>query len=278
VTRLDPTGGPGRTDRPLVPPGLDATIVFLRHGESVYVAEGRFQGRSDSPLSPVGERQATLAARRLAAPSRPPVLPIPTRPPLEIVHSPLARTARTAILVAEGMASRPPLRPDPGFVEIGQGAWEGLTRAEVEARHAPLLAAWRSTPLAANAPGGERVIDVERRVEPALGALLARLAAEPQVERSGTTAMGYPPAAAPDTPWSLLVGHDGVFKVALLALLGLPLERFWAFPFAMCGISVVEIRDGLPVLRAHNLTEHLAPGLDEVAVGETEDRERSGAL
>jgi hypothetical protein len=46
----------------------------------------------------------------------------------------------------------------------------------------------------------------------------------------------------------------------------------------MCGISVVEIRDGMAVLRAHNLTEHLAPLLDEVAVGETEERQRSGAL
>ena len=44
----------------------------------------------------------------------------------------------------------------------------------------------------------------------------------------------------------------------LLTLLDLPLDRFWTFPFALCGITVVEFRDGRGILRAHNLTEHLA--------------------
>ncbi len=285
---------------PLVPAGIDATLVLLRHGESVYITEGRFQGQADTPLSPLGERQAALAARRLAWPSRSPALPIPTGSPLEIVHSPLMRTSRTAELVAAAMGAAmddgmdgataagmdeataprpaPALRPEPGLLEIAQGEWEGLTRAEIEAHHAPLLAAWRSRPLAANAPGGERVLDVQRRVESALRTILVRLAAVPPVPRSETTAMGYPPSAALDTPWSLLVGHDGVFKVALLTILGLPLERFWAFPFAMCGITIVEIRGGMPVLRAHNLTEHLAPLLEQGEVGETDERRRAGAL
>jgi hypothetical protein len=69
---------------------------------------------------------------------------------------------------------------------------------------------------------------------------------------------GYPGAAVPDAPWTLLVAHDGIFKVVLLTLLDLPLDRFWAFPFALCGITVVDFRDGRGILRAHNLTEHLA--------------------
>ncbi len=266
-----------------IPSGLDASVVLLRHGESVYITEGRFQGQADSPLSPLGERQAEHAARRLATPARSPILPIPTRPPVEIVHSPLQRTSRTAQRVAgvmrlahgEGAA---PLRPDAGFLEIGQGEWEGLHRDEIERRHSAVLAAWRRTPLEVNAPGGERVLDVALRVRDALGRLLAVLAAETPGPRSRTTAAGYPPTAAPDTPWTLVVAHDGVFKVTLLTLLGLPLERFWAFPFAICGISVVEVRAGSPVLRAHNLTEHLAPLLDERSVAESEERQRSGAL
>ena len=49
-----------------IPAGLDATLVLLRHGETTWIAEGRFQGGSDVPLSPLGERQATLAAERIA--------------------------------------------------------------------------------------------------------------------------------------------------------------------------------------------------------------------
>jgi probable phosphoglycerate mutase len=201
-----------------------------------------------------------------------------------VVHSPLRRTAQTAERVAGEIADAhgprsAPLRPDRGFIEIGQGEWEGLHRSEIESRYADVLAAWRRTPLQANAPGGERVVDVAVRVRAALAGVLERLAAVgPSGDRSPTTAGGYPPAPAPDTPWTLVVGHDGTFKVALLTLLDLPLERFWTFPFALCGISVVEIRSGLPVMRAHNLTEHLAPLLDERAVAESEERQRSGAL
>ena len=49
-----------------------------------------------------------------------------------------------------------------------------------------------------------------------------------------------------------------MFKIALLALFGLPLERFWMWSMDLCGITVVEFRAGRAVLRAHNLTDHLA--------------------
>ena len=45
----------------------------------------------------------------------------------------------------------------------------------------------------------------------------------------------------------------------MLALLGLPLERFWTFPFVPAGISVIEFRGGMAIVRAHDLDEHLAP-------------------
>ena len=49
-----------------VPTDLAATLVLLRHGQSVALAEGRYQGRSDTPLSALGRRQAELAGTRLA--------------------------------------------------------------------------------------------------------------------------------------------------------------------------------------------------------------------
>ena len=97
----DPPGEHALTaDRgPLVPDGLDATLVLVRHGESTFIAEGRFQGQADSPLTPLGLRQAALVADRLAAPHASPALPVPTGRPLELVHSPLARTTQTAAAI-----------------------------------------------------------------------------------------------------------------------------------------------------------------------------------
>ncbi|HYL40862.1 MAG TPA: histidine phosphatase family protein, partial [Candidatus Binatus sp.] len=90
----------GRLESGLLPPGLDATLVLLRHGESQWISEGRFQGQGDSPLSDLGRRQAALAAVRLARAQAPPALPVPAGPPIAIHHSPLQRTAATAAIVA----------------------------------------------------------------------------------------------------------------------------------------------------------------------------------
>ena len=274
----------------IIPPDLEATIVLVRHGESTFIEEGRFQGQAETPLSSLGQRQAQRAAERLAHPGVSPALPIPAGPPLEIVHSPLGRAAETAGAIATAMAAddafglHVPLRPDPGLLEIGQGEWEGLHRAEIESRWAEVLAMWRRRPLEAWAPGGESIPVVAARVRRSLEVLIGRLAAAAPVrETSSEPALARSPVAgyrgAPsDGPWSIVVGHDGVFKVLLLTLFDLPLERFWMWSFDLCGFTVIELRSGRAVLRAVNLTEHLAPLLDAVAQEATEERQRSGAL
>lgn len=266
------------TGPPIVPAGLDASVVLLRHGESEWVARGLFQGQGDSPLTGLGVRQAELAAARLSAPHRTPALPVPLGPPTGVVHSPLLRTAATARLLADALArpesfgSPVPIRADAGFLEIGQGEWEGIESSVITERWGDLLAAWRDDPLIAWAPGGESVPEVDARVRTALVSLLGELeAARPAgtVERSPV--LGYADVPSRE-PWAVVVGHDGVFKVALLALLDLPLSRFWTFPFALCGITVVELRSGRPRLRLHNATDHLAE-LETPA-----EQDRGGAL
>jgi broad specificity phosphatase PhoE len=257
--------------------------VLLRHGESTAIVERRFQGQLDTPLSPVGRGQAALAAARLARPHAAPALPIPAGPPVEIVHSPLARTTETATLVAvaasasDAFGRQIPLRPDAGFAEIAQGKWEGRLSTEVVERWGDVLEAWHRHPTETWAPGGESLAVVDGRVRAALRQVFDRLVPN---QRPASTEprpfVGRP--HIPDGPWSIVVAHDGAFKVVLLALLDLPLERFWAFPFAVCGISVVEVDDGQARLRAHNLTDHLAPLLEVQAQEISEERERLGAL
>jgi phosphoserine phosphatase len=278
---------PGEPTPPIVPPGLNAVLAFVRHGESEWVREGRFQGQGDSPLSEVGRRQALLTARRIARRARRPALPLPSGPPRSVVHSPLARATETAELLARAVSGgrgsdaveRPvALRPEPGLLEIGQGEWEGLPGAEVSARWGELLEAWRRDPLLAWAPGGESILEVDARVRGALRPLLDDLAtAAPEGGAGRTQVLGYADLPA-DEPWSIVVGHDGVFKVALLALLDLPLARFWVLPFALCGITVVEIRNGRPRLRLHNATDHLSSLETEADREAAEGRRRSGAL
>ena len=233
------------------------------------IVEGRFQGRLETPLSPLGRRQAELAGIRLADPTGPPRIPVPAGPPVDIVHSPLGRAAETAA-AAPGRAAagstasgRPGPSAGPGSRSRSPRATgRGSIATEVVGRYPAELEAWRLRPAEANAPGGESLIDAADR-----GSGLTprgrdrRRSPRPCPARDpiGTSVGGYPAGHGSDAPWALLVGHDGIFKVALLALLGLPLDRFWAFPWGLTGISVVEIVAGRAVLRAHNLTDHLGP-------------------
>jgi phosphoserine phosphatase len=242
------SGPPGESTSPLIPDRLDATLVLVRHGESEYIVEGRFQGQAETPLSPTGLRQARLVGERLAHPHDPPALPLPLGPLREIVHSPLRRTTQTAEAILAQVDAPPPARPEPGFLEIGQGEWEGLHRDEITARYAEVLGAWRRSPTTAWAPGGESIAEVQARLRPALAAMLARLAVgglPGSLDRSQVAGYEEGPATH---PWSIAVGHDGIFKVMLLTLFELPLERFWMWAMDLAAISVVEFRAGRAVM------------------------------
>ncbi len=113
------------------------------------------------------------------------------------------------------------------------------------------------------------------RVRDGLTDVLARLAdGQPAGTLDRSQVVGY--GEAQTGPWSVIVGHDGVFKVLMLTLFDLPLERFWMWSFELCGITVVELRAGRTILRAHNLG---SGGRDDAADRKAAaERAASGAL
>ena len=264
----------------LIPPGLDAVLVLLRHGQTQFIVEKRFQGAMEAPLTALGEEQARLAGVRLAAPMANPPLPIPDTSPFAVVHSPLGRARRSAELATGAMnaagRATPPLRSDAGFCEIGQGDWEGLTDEQITSRFGDSLGNWRRWPERFHAPGGESLAQVFTRVEKSLSAILTEMAdgsAPGTMDRHQVLGYG---SIGPERRWSLIVGHGGVFRVVACVLLGLEPDHFWNFDFGLGAIAVVEIRAGRAVLLALNLDSHLAG-----AAGSTADeskRNASGAL
>jgi broad specificity phosphatase PhoE len=127
------------------------TIVLVRHGETDWNREHRFQGHADTPLNEAGRAQAAELAEILA------------RESLSAVYtSPLRRASETAAIVATRLELD--VRPLEALREIHVGDWEGLTVDEVKERYPESASAnWH-----AGWPGGETYDELGARVLPAL--------------------------------------------------------------------------------------------------------------
>ena len=93
-------------------------VLLIRHGQSEWNADGRWQGQADPPLTDLGRHQAMHAARNLGTVDA-------------IVASDLQRASETALIIAEALGVGPVVL-EPGLRERDAGEWSGLTRAEIE--------------------------------------------------------------------------------------------------------------------------------------------------
>jgi broad specificity phosphatase PhoE len=169
-------------------------IYLIRHGETEFNREGRYQGGVDSALTELGLAQARAVGSRLAE------LAGASPGDWRIQSSPLARARRTAEIIAGAMRLASP-SIDDRLVEVSYGALEGMTRPEAEARW-PELAG--SSSLFGRSPGGESFEALSARV----GAWLAEAAGE-----SATV---------------VAVSHAGVIRTLRGLYLGLTLEEIRA--------------------------------------------------
>jgi broad specificity phosphatase PhoE len=155
-------------------------VLIVRHGQSAWNAQGRWQGWTDVPLTPLGEEQAAARAAALAA------------EPLQVarVHtSDLRRAARTAHHVAAAFAV--PVVADARFRERNAGEWQGHTAAEIDERWPGERERWRRRELQAP-PGGETDQEVLARFDDALADAVA---------------------ATPEAHAAIVVTHGGVLRL-----------------------------------------------------------------
>lgn len=135
-------------------------VLLLRHGQSTWNADQRWQGQADPPLSPLGEAQAREAGQRLRTEAG---------PVAEVVASDLGRAHTTARILSEELGMDPDaVVLEPGLRERNVGEWSGLTRVEIEERWSGAIEDWRSGRVA-TIPGGEG--DIVPRVAPVVDRL-----------------------------------------------------------------------------------------------------------
>jgi alpha-ribazole phosphatase len=167
-------------------------LILIRHGETDWNVEGRWQGHADVPLNERGQAQALEVAASFAE----------TR--IDAIYaSDLKRTAETAEPLARSQGLE--IRIDPRLREIDQGEWQGLLIDEIQTRYAEQFRRRRANPLEVAPPGGETALQVRERV---LAAVQDILAAHP-----GQTVA--------------IVSHGFALAVIRAYFQGIPIEQVW---------------------------------------------------
>ena len=225
--------------------GYDALrLLLVRHGETDWNRQGKFQGQIDVPLNATGQQQGQQAAEFLE--------------PISFdfaVSSPLKRPLETAELILKHHPNVP-LALEDQFREISHGEWEGRLEPEIEAAYPGELERWHRTPAEVQMPAGENLQQVWDRAIAAWDQMVAQALAEAKESTQGPR-MG------------LVVAHDAINKVILCHVAGLGAAHIWNFKQGNGAVSVIDYSPaGQPILQAMNITTHLAGGvLDQTAAG-----------
>lgn len=202
--------------------GEPTRLVLLRHGQTELSVQRRYSGHGDPGLTALGHAQADAAAARLAE------LPEVAA----VLCSPLRRARQTASAVAT--ATGAPLVTRDRLIETDFGDWEGLTFAEARARDPELHASWLGSEQVAP-PGGESFVEVGKRIEAELDAVLA--------DYAGATVV--------------LVSHVTPIKVMLRLALQCGPSILYRLHLDLASISIVDMYpDGGASVRLVNDVSH----------------------
>ncbi|MBE5251347.1 MAG: 2,3-diphosphoglycerate-dependent phosphoglycerate mutase GpmB [Enterobacterales bacterium endosymbiont of Blomia tropicalis] len=210
-------------------------VYLVRHGETVWNAERRIQGQSDSPLTEKGEQQAHQVGERVKDSGI-----------THVISSDLGRTRHTAEIIADACGCRVTL--DPRLRELNMGVLEkrpldGLTPEEE---------AWRTTLVngteGGRIPEGESMTEMAARMHEALNACLE-----------------LPAGSRP-----LIVSHGMALGVLVSTILGLPAHAERRLRLRNCSISRIDhqqsawLAKGWVVETAGDVSHLDAPALDEL--------------
>ena len=138
----------------------DATIYFIRHGETDWNAEERYQGQADIALNDRGRAQAKRNGEALRA-------LLPRIAEADFVASPMHRARETMAIVRAALGLEPEtFRIDERLKEAHYGDWQGTLLADLPRIDAQGIAARSRDPFRWRPKGGESYEDLMARTVP----------------------------------------------------------------------------------------------------------------
>jgi broad specificity phosphatase PhoE len=202
---------------------MATTRVFLmRHGETIWNLEGRYQGQLDSSLTPTGLAQSRALAARLARHT------ITT-----LYSSDLGRALQTAQIVAKSTGRR--VVTDSRLRERHLGIFQGLLKAEIQQKFPDEHRLFKSAGPDHVTPGGESARQAFERIFGCLEELASRHAGEP----------------------TAVITHGGVVSALLRHTVGIPLDAPRRFERRNASWNVFSWKEGKWFLETWGDVSHL---------------------
>ena len=212
----------------------DSRIILIRHGETNWNKEGRFQGQIDIPLNEKGKEQASKASQYLEE--------------IEFTKafsSSMKRPYETAKIILKNNNIQ--IEKIESLVEISHGLWEGKLEEEIKQTWPEMLKNWHEKPESVTMPEGESIKQVSDRA---------------------ISAWNHICNSQQENDTTLLVAHDAVNKTLLCHILGLSYSDIWMIKQGNGGITVIDIfKNKNNVLSSLNITNHLGQIIDSTASG-----------
>jgi len=199
-------------------------LLLVRHGETDWNLERRYQSYSDIQLNQAGIQQAQALARRLS------------KEKIDIIYSSdVSRAVETANYISREQEPVPAIRCDSRWRELAFGKWEGLNHTEIQAQWQTEVNAWYEDPVNISPPEGETMLQMSDRVRSALN--------EVQKKNEDETI--------------LIVSHGGTIQILLCILLGMALNRYWQFHVHQSSLTTIQFYKDASILNLFNDVSHL---------------------
>lgn len=183
-------------------------LFLVRHGETDWNKNLRYQGHQDIPLNEAGREQARKVASRLA------------REKIDAAYaSDLSRALETAQAIAAYHNLDVQITPE--LRETNFGLWEGLTYKEIDNQFHEIMGKWRENPWEVRIPEGESLNETAKRCQAGITKILQ------------------------DNPHKnvLVVAHGGIIRIAVATVLGMKLNDYWKFRQDNVSVNIIDYYD-----------------------------------
>ncbi len=191
-------------------------LLLVRHGETEWSKEGRFYGRTNLPLTDVGQQDAQDLIAKIT----------PFAPHI-CVASPALRAQQTAAPTVAALGLQ--IINDADLWEQDYGDWEGKHFNEVRAESETVFNQWLSKEIP-GPPGGEESTAVRDRAMRAVSKIT-------DTYQNQTV---------------LIVAHGSLLNAMLCGILDASHGPSWTFPFQTGKLTEVVFRNGTPALVGFN--------------------------